>query len=205
MLAGAAFLGLANSAEAQSLASSFDGFYATGYGGLQIFTDNDSDDVSVDKITWDTGFNLGARVGAKTGRFRLEGELGYRTAEGEVELNNGFVFLQGDSGDLDLSVLQGSINGFYDITDFPLGGLVATPYVGGGLGFASVEIENDVASEDDDDETGFLALFEAGLTLRMTPNFAVVPAYRYEYVGVEVSGEDDLTGHGLQIGARFDF
>jgi len=39
----------------------------------------------------------------------------------------------------------------------------------------------------------------------VTPNIAIVPAYRYEYFGIEVSGEDDLTGHNFQLGARFDF
>jgi len=91
------------------------------------FANNDSDDNTVDEITWDTGYNFGARVGAKKGRFRIEGELGYRAADGDIELEDGFIFVGNDSGDLELSVLQGSINGFYDITDIPVGGLVATP------------------------------------------------------------------------------
>lgn len=197
-----AAVAMAGAANAQTALPLGNGFYALGYGGLQFFTDNDIDDINgIDKLKWDTGYNFGVRIGMRTGQFRVEGELGYRTADGELKLEDGFVFGAGDDGDVELTALQGSVNLFYDLLDLPLGTFIATPYVGGGLGYANVEIESDF---EDDDESDFLALFEAGLTMRLSPNLSVVPAYRYEYVNIEV-GDDDLTSHGLQIGARFDF
>ena len=203
LLLGLTALGLTSAAEAQSPFDTFDGFYAIGYGGLNAYLENDVNEVGLDGFKWDSGLSLGGRVGAKRGQFRVEGELGYRTAEGELELDNSLlIFLPEGSGDAELNVLQASINGFCDISDIALGGLTATPYAGGGLGLANVELKQETQTQDD---TALFAMIEAGATLRVTPNFAVVPAYRYEYAAVEIDDEDPVRGHNLQIGGRFDF
>ncbi|MGI9493693.1 MAG: outer membrane protein, partial [Geminicoccaceae bacterium] len=177
-----------NAASAQT-ASADDGFYASGYLGGQYVVDSDiSNNVGGDEIEWDLGYRFGGAVGYRTGRFRVEGELGYRVSEGDVTLQNGFVFVAGADEDVELSILQGSVNGFYDIADLLMGPIPFTPYIGAGLGFARAEIDSNALG--DDDETGPVLLFEGGMAIDASPSLAFVPAYRFDIVGIEV-GEDD--------------
>lgn len=173
------------------------GFYIAGYGGLHMPSDNDSNIFGFDGVDWDWGSRFGGSLGARVGNLRYEAEVAYRTADGDLEFSS---ILFNDL-DVELSVFQGSINLFYDIGDISLLGLDANPYVGGGLGYANADFDGDVV----DDESGFLALGELGATLRLGSSLSIVPAYRYEYVTIEILNDDALTAHNLQIGVRLDF
>lgn len=194
---------LSQAANAQSAGPTNDGVYVSVYGGGQYIHESDvSNNAGLDNIEWDLGYRLGAAVGFRTGQLRVEGELGYRASDGELNLQNGFVFVGGADGDTELSILQGSVNAFYDIADLPMGAISSTPYVGAGLGFANAEIESDII---DDDETGIVLLFEAGMAINLAPNFAIVPAYRFDLLGIEIGDDDAILSHGLQLGARLSF
>jgi len=179
------------------------GFYASAYLGGQYILESDlSNIVGLDDIEWDPGFRLGGAVGYRIGRFRVEGELGYRASDGELNLDDGFFFINGADDDVEISILQGSVNAYYDVIDLLLGPIPFTPYIGAGLGVANAEIESDSF---DVDETGGVLLFEGGLAIDVTPNFAVVPAYRFDILGIEVGDDDTILSHSLQLGARLSF
>lgn len=191
-------LSIPANAQAQTVrAAPKTGFYVAGYGGLHFPSDNDSNVGLVDGIEWDAGYRFGGAIGARVGNLRYEAELAYRTADGDLE----FTSILFNDLDIELSVFQGSVNLFYDIGDISFLGIDTNPYIGGGLGYANVEFDGDVV----DDESGFLALGELGATFSLGAGLSIVPAYRYEYVNVEILNDDALTAHSLQIAARLDF
>jgi opacity protein-like surface antigen len=102
-----------------------------------------------------------------------------------------------------------TLNLFYDV---PLGETVV-PYVGGGLGGAHVE---DISGTGVDnfgrtahfvggDVTRGVALLEGGLTVTVTPNIAVVPAYRWiRFFGGAGLGQTE-SAHIAKLGLRYSF
>lgn len=78
------------------------------------------------------------------------------------------------------------------------------PYVGGGVGTATVLLDSD---DGDDEDGGLWSLHgEAGLALNVNEHFAIVPSYRYTWVEDDTNLlEDDLTSHSFRVGARLSF
>jgi opacity protein-like surface antigen len=174
------------------------GIYAAGYAGAVFLSDSDFVGATLE---YDTGYAIGGKLGYRMGQIRLEGELGYRAADAEFEADSGFVLVV--DADNEYSALFGSANAYYDIAELSLGGLGVTPYVGAGLGYTNVELDNDSAGSDEED--GFLFLGEAGVTINLSPNLSIVPAYRFDYTAIDVGEDDEFTAHSLLLGARFDF
>jgi opacity protein-like surface antigen len=178
--------------------SSQPGIYAGGYVGTVFLSDSDFDGATLE---YDVGYVIAGKLGYRTGPIRFEGELGYRAADAEFEADSGLVLLIDE--DAEYSAVFGSVNAFYDIAELNLGGLGMIPYVGAGLGYTNVELDNDDLGSDEED--GVLLLGEVGLALNLLPNLSIVPAYRFDYTAIEVGEDDALTAHSLQLGARFDF
>ena len=170
------------------------GLYVGVYAGAVFLDDNDFD---ITDLEYDTGYALGGKLGYRFGQIRVEGEFGYRAADAEFDED-----LIIDE-DVEYRAIQGSANAYFDIVELNLGGIGMTPYVGAGLGYVDVELDNDDLG--DDDEDGLLLLGEAGFSVSLLPNVSIVPAYRYEYADIEVGEDDAFTSHSLQVGARFDF
>jgi opacity protein-like surface antigen len=102
-----------------------------------------------------------------------------------------------------------------------------TPYIGGGIGFASlsvlgmkdVNVPNfGVAYAGDHTETNFAWAVHAGLAYDVTPGFTVDLSYRYTDLGDARSGDfvsydgtlaggplriEDITSHDLMLGVRW--
>jgi len=102
-----------------------------------------------------------------------------------------------------------------------------TPYVGGGVGFASIDViglkdvnvpVNGVAFAKDHTETNFAWALYAGLAYDVTPGVTIDLAYRYLDLGDAKSGIrtaydlsatadgieiNDITSHDLMLGVRF--
>jgi opacity protein-like surface antigen len=180
VLAGAAMIG---PAAAQERPAARTGPYLGIVGGAELFDNNEAGAVGVE---FDTGLSVGGLFGYQFEGWRLEGELGYRSAAGTS-----------DAGvDADVDVTSGTVGAFFDL---PLGR--TAPYVGGGLGLAGVSADGDF----EDDDTAIVWFAEAGLSVRLNQWVSLVPAYRYSAIDTDLGGfEDSLTGHSLRLAARFE-
>lgn len=160
--------------------------YVSASGGLSLTNDLDLPGVN---ISFDPGFNVGGAVGYDMGRFRVEGEIRYHSAD--VDAVNGIPV----PFSADLSALSFMANGYYDVemANSPL-----TPYLGLGLGLVSSEISAGASSTDEED-FGYQIML--GLGYDVAPNTILTAEYRY--FGIADSDAPDT--HAFIFGARFMF
>lgn len=172
-------------------ASSNDGFYLGLVGGVQFFDGIEAGDNS--DIDYDPGYAVGGQVGYRLGQLRAEAELAYESAE-----------LEDAGGDkFDTNIIRGAASLFFDVTDI---GSV-TPYFGGGIGIANIEIKGTGGNSFEDDKTGVTLHGEAGLAFNVTSNIAIVPHYRLEFFDTkEVANvQNDLYAHAVRVSGRLYF
>ena len=195
----AAALFLSNSAIAQS-ARAPGGFYLGGSVGAAVFWDSEAEiETSLGEVEADVEYDaLGFAIAGQVGYFvndniRLEAELAYQSAEGEIDFGRGL--------DVDLSVIRGTISAYYDFDSTSLAGFSSLrPYVGGGIGFVNLDPESDdLRGEDDSTELTFQG--EIGTSYDFSPHVAVVPAVRLEYTG-ETDFESTIASV-FKVGIRF--
>lgn len=157
-------------------------------------------------------------------RFDLTGEYRGKYLFIGQDINHTFGYTNEFTADIQSWV--GLANAYIDLTTWR--GL--TPYVGGGVGFASVSVlglkdvssgpgpANGVAFGDDHTETNFAWALYAGVSFDVTSQFTMDLGYRYldmgdaktgrvtafdgtdSYSGVELN---DLTSHDLMLSARW--
>ncbi len=163
------------SASAQSLGDIYWGLF----GGAQFYTEAD---VGRDTIEFDPGWLVGGQIGYIFGSVRAEAEIEYN----EADLEN--------SSDL-LEVIRGTGGLYFDFVGFSQSNIL--PYVGGGFGFAGVDLGSD-------SDTSLTAHGEAGVSFAAAANFDVVFSYRFEWYDADVGDVDDpLTAHQVRAGIRF--
>ncbi len=133
--------------------------------------------------SFDTGYGASASYGYDTGKvwslggFRPEVEVGYNQADVDGHKLNGGATLSGSAGDVDtFYVMANLIHDFDTGTDF-------VPYVGAGLGYASVSY-NDfgvaaIPNVLDDSDGGLAYQGIVGLGYQISPTLAVTLDYRY--------------------------
>ncbi len=154
---------------------------------------------------------LGYRVAP---HIRVEGELGYASYTGST-LNPftavlGYPELNGQtfrrtSGDR-FSRYTGTANVFYDFS--PYAGRF-TPYVGGGMGVSANHQSYGVFTAADGtpfrssggSSTQGLGMVEAGVSIALTPQLSLVPAYRYTHFFAD---KEDVA-HVVKVGLRYNF
>ena len=160
-----------------------------------------------------TGVYLGANIGYDNYRdddindFGDGGsigfQLGYRWNEHvrtELELSGSGAELGNGTDDV-LGYGRLTLGAYYD---FVPTSQTFVPYVGGGIGTATVFLDSDDGDQDDDGLFSWHG--EAGLTMNLNKHFALVPSYRYTWVENDTSLlEDDLTSHSFRLGARVSF
>ena len=121
---------------------------------------------------YDLGFYTGLRVGYSFGPMsivtpRLELEGGYGSSSVDTHTVNGFN-VEGIDSFGDARSWQGFVNGYLD---FGLGFSGITPYVGGGVGFANVELRKQGVSAVgvvmDDSDTAFAYHLDAGVAFHL--------------------------------------
>lgn len=169
-------------------------FYFGVQGGLNFTHDGEVDNSGVD-LSFDTGYAIGAVFGYDMGnQFRLEGELTYRA--NDMESLAGIPVV----GEMTSTALMGNV--FYD---FATGG-PWTPYLGGGLGAASVSFVSAV----DVSETVLAYQFIGGIGYNLSPT--VVLAFDYRYFGVDtpkfggaIPFEQEYSNSTLMLGVRASF
>ena len=168
--------------------------YFAGSAGLTIASDQEEQGV---EVSYDPGWNITGAVGYDFGRFRVEGEIGYRTFDvDEVS----FPGLPTVSLDGDTSALTFMANAYYDheLRNSPL-----TPYIGFGLGIADADTEVVIPGFGTlkATDTEFAYQFMAGAGYEVSPTVVVTGGYRF--FGVADSGAPDA--HEFNLGARFMF
>lgn len=193
LLATTAIAALAMTAPAQAAGS---GWYLSLSGGANWLDDNDfAVSNGVDTLTVntesDTGWFVGGAVGYSlsqlvTPGLRVEVEVGYRdnSVDGDWVSTTGVV---SDSGllEYDHTSLSVMANAWYD---FDVGGV--RPYVGGGVGWADVEVDGNFLGGDvpafkySDD--GFAWQVGGGINFQVSPNVQLGLGYRY-FSGPEVT------------------
>jgi opacity protein-like surface antigen len=208
--AAALFLGLAGLAQAADMPAqtyepvapvpSLSGFYL---GSISSVNFADDTDFTVGGLgistSYDVGFYTGARLGYSFGPMfsivspRLEVEGGY--FQSDVDSHSlGGVDIPGSFGDI--RGWQGYLNGYLDI-GLGLSGI--TPYVGGGVGFADVELHKQGVSAlgivVDDSDTAFAYHLDAGLSFQLDHlgfNWSLLQGTTLD-VGYRYTNVSDLT------------
>jgi len=226
VLAGAAAaVGVSSSAWAESpfyVSGSIGGYFRESDSGpVQLFH-SDVPDINVSGTT-KRGFDPGEIGNLAAGyrlnaHVRIEAELGYATYAGST-LNPstsapGFPNLNGQtfrrtSGDRFARTTE-SANVFYDFA--PLAGRFS-PYVGGGLGVAeSRKAFGDFAAANGvpfaaagNASTQGVGMVEGGVSIAITRNLSLVPAYRYmRFFGSDFAIGQDVA-HVVKVGLRYQF
>jgi len=195
------------------------GMYVSGNVGLVLVPDLDQEIISipVSEVSLDLGFGVGGALGYDFGAFRAEGEIAYRL--NDTDDGNVIGFGPGPV-DGDISALSFMANGYYDI---PVANSPLVPYVGVGVGVASIDADitapllSSLALVDDS-ATVFAYQFMAGLGYNISPTITLTADYRYftttdpEFscgpalicaAGIEI--ESDYSNHSFNVGARLMF
>ncbi|HEX5773656.1 MAG TPA: outer membrane beta-barrel protein [Geomobilimonas sp.] len=183
---------------------------AGGYvgGAAGVFMPEDSTvtnfDGTRDNQSYDTGYVLTAFGGyAFDSGLRLEGELAYR--EAELDRVTGF-YGYNDS----LWAFSGMANLFFDLRN----NTNVTPYLGGGIGFATVSFDNGYDYyyynnyyDYSEEETVFAYQVGGGLCIDLSRNVALDIGYRYfgtEDIQFDFK-EMELESHNVTVGVKFKF
>jgi len=180
------------------------GFYISGNIGTGVPTDSDWSDVYNETIHGsadsDAGLAFTGAAGYNFGMFRLEGELAYQQNDfntGNISFNNNNRY---HSVDGDTSVWSGLVNGYFDFHNSSR----FTPFVGGGIGLASIDI--DTLGLDDDDSV-FAWQVGCGVAFAINDQLNLDLTYRYfatedpEYAGLNY----EFSSNNFYAGLRYQF
>lgn len=170
--------------------SGLKGVYVGGATGPVFYRDNSIEGFDLDFYS---GGQLAVYAGKRLGRLRAEVEIA----------NQGAEFDPSDSRfDGDIYIGRFTASAFVDLATIDVnwikgGGL--TPYLGGGAGVAVADVEGF-----DDDDTGFTAHGEVGVSFPIIKKVELVPAYRYEWADFD-DFDKNHKAHTIRIGARYNF
>ena len=168
------------------------GPYMSGFIGVSALTNTDVTSTTFgpgattfnDRIEFDPGVNIGGAGGFDFGFLRLEGELSYKNGEMSkiTEQISGTRFANVDGR---LGALAMMFNAFLDLHNATR----VTPYVGGGVGFATLHLSETFGTDTttgnrsrlyrSDDDTVFAYQAGAGLEIAFTQRFSLDLGYRY--------------------------
>jgi len=168
-----------------------------------------------DQVTFDPGVYVGGTGGYDFGFLRLEGELSYRHAGIDKVTNNStgerFRNVDGDVG-----VFATMFNAYFDLHNPSR----VTPYVGGGIGFATIHISNTngVGSiqgytplYDESNDTVFASQVGAGMDIALNSRYSLDIGYRYFVTekanldGDVISSNMKFESHNALVGFKFKF
>lgn len=174
-------------------ASAVPGAYVTGFIGVQAPIDEDVSSTDFvtnksyfDRVEFDPGSNIGFTGGYDFGIVRLEGEFSYKNAEIKSVTNQvpGERFHNAVG---DLGVLAMMLNGFMNLyNNSPV-----TPYIGGGVGFATLHLSDTHGTRIVNgeakrallygfgDDTVFAYQLGGGIDISLNRKFSLDIGYRY--------------------------
>ena len=176
------------------------GLYLSGNIGFGIRPNSDIAGPGGNEFDNDPAFVINGAIGVELNpMIRIEGEIGFHSNTADVV---------GFPQDFTFGVVSFMGNGYFDIpTNSPL-----RPYVGAGLGFAVINLEEDIGfTADDSDAVGAFQLM-AGVGFDFSPRATFTFGYRYftttdpSFI-LPFSGafETEFTSHDFLFGARFRF
>ena len=173
-------------------------------------------DTYYDRIEFDPGVYVGGTAGYDFGMVRFEGELSYRQNEMDALTDRGNTGINYGGVDGDVDVYAVMANAFLDFhNDSPI-----TPYIGGGIGVATIYISETSATIDgirqpiyaDDDESVFAYQVGGGLDIALNRQTSLDIGYRY--FGTDKARFDsdwsqsksfEIESHNVAVGIRFKF
>lgn len=188
-----------------------------GLSGSAVFMDEVDVDSSLGGATLDTdsGWGAGVSLGYMphfTNQYlstlRFEGEIYYRENSVDGATVAGVAVPGAGSGDIE--TVSYMINALFDIRT----GTAVTPYLGGGIGAANIDIPSNAAlGTSGDDDTVFAWQLMAGLSYepRLMPHTVWSIGYRYhtlnnpEFSQAGVNYELDYNTHNIEAGVKFRF
>ena len=189
------------------------GPYVTGFIGATMPRRNDdvttTDFSSIpnqtcnERTPFDPGVYIGGAGGFDFGFIRLEEELSYKEADINSITDNTGVNRYRDI-DGNLGALAIMTNAFFDFHNYT----PVTPYVGGGIGFASLHIDNTYATNASnnrqlmyprDDDTVFAYQVGAGLNIALNRRFSIDLGYRYFNTDWATFSRNSLTSSGVRF------
>ncbi len=192
--------------------------YGQNYISLAVgFSELNSTDVQVSTGRLSTDYedstSLVAAVGKNFASFRAEIELSSFGNDVNAHRLNLATPLQGNSGEV--SALSLMVNAVKDFR----GGPRFSPYIGAGIGFSDVEVQNfgtaSIPRIIDGSETVFAYQFFVGAALALSETTDIFGEYRYfttEDLGIESSASTGSTStdfgyesNSLRFGVRFDY
>jgi opacity protein-like surface antigen len=182
--------------EPQAEPSVESGWYAGVFGGASWPRDMEFEELF--ELDLDRGFTAGGVVGSHFFDYlRAEVEASYARYDIDECI----------SGTLKCAISDGDVSAFYLLGnlwfDFKLGGF--SPYIGGGVGGARVNV--DTSTSLDDSDWGFAFQAGAGVRFRLTDALQVDIGYRFKDVpDLSIDSLDtDLQSHNAQIGLTLGF
>ena len=160
------------------------------------------------EISFDPGLNFGGAFGYDFGDTRAEFEIAYRG----WDMDQGTILgvFPGcpctGSIDGDASALSFMVNGYYDfhLADSPL-----FPYLGAGIGFASVNADLGLGADDSD--LVFAYQLMAGIGYEINRTTTLTAGYRYfgardpEFDSLGIPIEATIAAHEFSVGVLFGF
>jgi opacity protein-like surface antigen len=184
--------------------------YVSGFLGVTLPRDTDVTTTNFapggspdQRIGLDPGFNVGVATGFDFGYLRLEGEFSYKEADIKSITDKAGV-AQFRDVDGTLSAAAFLVNAFFDIhNDTPV-----TPYVGGGVGVATVHITDTFATNasnqrvrmyPQDDQTVFAYQVGAGIGIALNRRYSLDVGYRYFNTDKANFSGDQLTASGIRF------
>lgn len=197
------------------------GFYASAFTGITVASDADVSSISGgsnfnDRAEFDPGINAGGTFGYDFGMGRLEGELSYKHSEIKTvtDRQTGYRYRSVDGS---LGAFAVMFNGFVDLRNDSR----VTPYLGGGIGFASLHLSDTsgIASNgvrtilyDKADATVFAYQLGAGMEIALNRRLSLDVGYRY-FATERADFDSDwnssasmkLETHNGTVGVRFKF
>jgi opacity protein-like surface antigen len=187
------------------------GPYVTGFIGATIPRHND--DVTTldysqnqsynERVRFDPGVYVGGAGGFDFGFLRLEGELSYKEADiKSITDNTGANQYRDINGNLGALAFMG--NAFFDFHNYS----PVTPYVGGGIGLATLHLNNTYATDANnnrllmyprDDDTVFAYQAGAGLNIALNRRYSLDLGYRYFNTDWASFSRNSLTTTGIRF------
>ncbi len=179
--------------------------YAGIAAGVAILDDSTlSDNSGSVELSYNTGYVVSGVVGYEFGNgLRLEGELNYRQADTDKASAGG----ASASINSDVWSIGMMANAYYDFKNSSS----ITPYIGGGIGFANVNVGDGsiggVQVWEEDDDTVFAYQLAVGTGFDVTKQLTVDLGYRY-YATQDPSfglADAEYSSHNVMAGLRYRF
>jgi len=217
ILAAGAMAALSVSAQAADVTSPNGKFYLGADAGLYVANDikfnvTDSNNAGSGKFSFKNGYEGGVFAGYKVNRFlKAEAQVGYSTADFKG-VNGSFTDANANvySGGLSVGGSMDTWTGMANAIVTPLGDRYRiSPYIGGGIGFAHVNVEvnkvADIAVSASNSETDFAMQGIVGVDYAVTKNFDLGARYRYGWVNTSDNGLDAVTSHTFSLTGKYKF